>query len=437
MKRPNLNSRSPRYPLLTAYQENFYRLHKDLQEAFDSRTDEHWINKYLDWWEGYFRPTSFDAQFLTGEKKSDIVNLVGFAKGDLGLGEDIRLTSKALDLVGIKSSVFSIDYPVPSRNSNMELMNKISLTLPGRVSIFNLPPTEIYRLIYSHGAEFFSQTYNIAYAPWELDAWASELAFCFDFIDEVWGISEYTTECFSKSLKCPVYHMPLSIDVPEISDVDIFEKYSIPKNKFAFLLMFDLNSSIHRKNPYAAYEAFSSAFPSDENVILIVKTMGEPTEPKEKIFFEKLRKDPRVFIVFDTLAKSEVNALISQVDCYVSLHRAEGFGRIMAEAMLLGTSVIATKYSGNLDFMNDSNSYLVDYNLIKIDPSEYHYVYDNYWADPIVRSASKYMREVFCDFEASRRKSVAAVETIEKFFSNQSNGERMLNRLQATQGMLG
>ncbi len=437
MKRPNLNSRSLRYPLLTAYQENFYRLHKDLQEAFDSNTDEHWINKYLDWWEGYFRPTSFDSHTLTGEKKSDIVNLIGFAKGELGLGEDIRLTSKALDLVSIKNSIFSIDYPVPSRNTNLELMNKISLTLPGRVSIFNLPPTEIYRLIYSHGLEVFSQTYNIAYAPWELDAWAPELAFCFDFIDEVWGISKYTTECFRKSLKCPVYHMPLSIDVPDVSDVNIFEKYSIPKNKFAFLLMFDLNSSIHRKNPYAGYEAFLSAFPSAEDVILVVKTMGEPGDVKEKMFFERLSKDPRVFIIRDTLAKCEVNALIAQTDCYVSLHRAEGFGRIMAEAMLLGTSVIATNYSGNLDFMNDSNSYLVDYNLIKIDPSEYHYVYDNYWADPIVSSASRHMREIFCNRDASRRKSVAAVDTIEKCFSNRANGERMVNRLITTHELLG
>ena len=424
-----LNNPSSKYPELTELQEHFYLLNSDLQIAFNSDTHTNWIAEYIHWWNNYYIKPKFNVENLSQTKTKDLINLVGFARGDLGLGEDLRLASKSLDIVGSAHSIFNIDYPAPHRNKNNEVADKISDNLPGKISIFQLPPTELYKLVYSHSVEVFNRTYNIAYSPWELDSWPADYSFCFDFVDEVWGISKYTTDCYEKSLKKSVYHMPLSLDFPNVSDVDVKLKYGIPENKFTYLIMFDLNSSIHRKNPLAAYEAFRQAFDGSDAAILVVKTFGEPVTEYDKKIFSHLKQDSRVYFIQDTLSKSEVNKLIQQSDCYISLHRAEGFGRIMAEAMLLNTSVVATAYSGNMDFMDEGNSYLVDYNLIKVKKNEYHFVFDNLWADPIVESAKQQIIKVFQNHDDVQKKKSLAFENITNNFSNSSLGKKMTDRL--------
>jgi glycosyltransferase involved in cell wall biosynthesis len=185
--------------------------------------------------------------------------------------------------------------------------------------------------------------------------------------------------------------------------------YGLPEKKFLFLYIFDFNSSVARKNPMATVQAFKQAFkPSDSTVGLVLKTMNtKPNNPEWQAFLKECQTDKRIQLITETLDRPEVLGLINACDAYVSLHRAEGFGRTMAEAMLLIKPVIATNYSGNIDF---STNYLVspiDYKLVKLKEFDYQWIsIDDQaeWAEILVVDASKkliFIRNKHTSYEAN------------------------------------
>ncbi len=178
----------------------------------------------------------------------------------------------------------------------------------------------------------------------------------------------------------------------------------MPEDKFLFLFSFDYLSVFKRKNPLAVIEAFTRAFGSGERVGLIIKCINHDRDPAAHAELRAAASaHPEIEVIDRYLDPLDNSSLAALCDCYVSLHRAEGFGFGPAEAMWLGKPVIATGYSGNLDFMTPENSLLVDYRLVPIGAGADPYPADAQWADPDIQHAASLMRGLFDDPERAQR----------------------------------
>jgi glycosyltransferase involved in cell wall biosynthesis len=194
--------------------------------------------------------------------------------------------------------------------------------------------------------------------------------------------------------------------------------------------MYDLNSTQERKNPQAVVRAFRTAFPDSKDVKLVVKIHNADKNPEDfAALQESLRDVPGAILINETLSHGELRALQGACDCFVSLHRSEGFGMGLAECMLLGKPVIATNWSGNLEFMNAENSCLVDYKLVEITQTCGPYKKGQKWAAPDETHAASWMRKIVEDTGLRERISRAAKARIEKDFSRARIGELYERRL--------
>jgi glycosyltransferase involved in cell wall biosynthesis len=169
----------------------------------------------------------------------------------------------------------------------------------------------------------------------------------------------------------------------------------IPAGNYVFLFMFDMCSQMVRKNPLAVIDAFRRAFGRHEKATLVIKVSRGRSHPQEFAQLEEAARAAGVILVDEVLSRARAYGFIDMCDCFVSLHRAEGFGLCLAEAMLMGKPAIATNYSGNMAFMHPGNSLLVDYDLIDIASDNPIYPAGNHWAEPSVAHAAAHMRYCF------------------------------------------
>lgn len=247
-----------------------------------------------------------------------------------------------------------------------------------------------------------SNSYNIIYPAWELSRYPEEWISKFNKFNEVWVPSSFMRDPLINLLDIPVTKISHPVEVKLKSFFD--RKYfNLPENTYLFLFFFDFRSYIDRKNPFAFIEAFEYVLSqnnfSDCNVVIKINGAGFSDETKEKFanFIEKINKSVaknKVILLDFEMNENEVKNLIRCCDCFVSLHRSEGFGLGIAEAMYLGKPVIATNYSGNVDFMNAENSFLVDYKLIPVLEGQYPHFRDQVWADVNIPHAGYFMNKL-------------------------------------------
>jgi glycosyltransferase involved in cell wall biosynthesis len=189
----------------------------------------------------------------------------------------------------------------------------------------------------------------------------------------------------------------------------------------------------------AAIEAFQQAFSAKENVGLVLKVMNsKPDNPQWLSFMEKIKSDKRIHLISKTLERSEVLGLIQACDAYISPHRAEGFGRTLSEAMLMGKPVIATNYSGNQFFMNPQISFPVDYELVPVKAGDYHFVENEdgaVWAQPSISHMASQMRAAIEFIKTPNAKEQIA-HYAASVFAPQRTAQLMLERLDALQKIL-
>lgn len=211
--------------------------------------------------------------------------------------------------------------------------------------------------------------------------------------------------------------------MPELDSVDMTrDKYSISKDKFVLFFNFDYNSSFIRKNPIAILEAFALAFHENPDVILVIKTSNSGNFIEKKRLLEDkikhLNLENNVIIIDSFLTKKEMLSLINSCDAYISLHRAEGLGLGMCEAMLLKKAVIASNYSGNIDFMNVDNSFLVNTNIVKCHEND-NDTYDQVtqYGDPDIQEAAQYMKNIYINRESGKTIGEKAYNSIINTFS--------------------
>jgi glycosyltransferase involved in cell wall biosynthesis len=363
------------------------------------------------------------------------VNLVGYPRAEMGMGEQLRLCAAALITTNLQVCVTDFNFGIIASNRDTRYEHLVRAGNPFYVNLFHINADQMRLAVEKLGRGYFRDHYNIGYWEWELSNFPDEWQEAIDLVDEIWAPSRFIQQAISKKTAKPVIWMPLAIEFPMPSeDVDhgnTRRKLGLPEHAFLFLFTFDFSSFAPRKNFGACIEAFRKAFPeADENVGLVLKTIRHPHHKRE--FWQLLRaigNDARIHVIDRVLRQPEMRQLIASCDSFVSLHRSEGFGLGIAEAMYLGKPVIVTDYSGNVDFTMKNNSCLVNYRLIPVKPGEYVFPEGQVWADADVDQAAAYMRRLVEEPDYARRLGRAAASFMRQQHNSKAVGNRYFNRL--------
>ncbi len=361
------------------------------------------------------------------------VNLVGFAYGEFGLGENLRAIARSCELEGIPFAVRDVDMRLKTRQADRTLAAHIVHDLPYVCSLFCLNPDMMKPVAPLMKPVAGTRRYNIGFWFWELEQVPDEWTDAIGKIDEIWVATEFIAEAMRRVTAKPVFKVPTPIAVNLEREYSRAE-FELPEDKFLFLFSFDFNSFAMRKNPDGAIAAFKHAFdPARTDVGLVIKSINGANNPaKYRQLMELVGGDPRIFVTDGFLSRSQVSGLHSVVDAYVSLHRAEGLGLGLAESMYLGKPVIGTAYSGNLEFMNPDNSCLVPYKLVPISKGQYLYDDERFrWADPDVEEAGRCMARLADDVEFRTRIARRGQRDILTRFSHENAAKLIRARLES------
>lgn len=356
------------------------------------------------------------------------INVMGYVSGEFGLGEACRSHIRAMEAADIPVAIqdFQEQSQLNLDNSYAGLLSK---DRPYPISLLHANPHP-QGVMDKISPDYFKGRYNIGFWAWELPTLHPAWLYAFDLFDEIWTYSNYCAEAISVVSPIPVIKVMPSITLSPASLSR--KKLNLPENKFIFFFMFDFASIFERKNPLAIIESFKQAFGTSNNrVLLLIKYRPHPLFGHQEQQMKALAEScPSIRFIEGDLRKDELNALMYNCDSYISLHRAEGFGMTMAEAMFLGKPVIATAYSSNVDFMNVGNSFLVKYKLVTTTENYGPYPAGSVWADPDVDHAAYQMKYVVDNSYEAKQIGARASEEIKSLLSPQAIGQKMRSRLE-------
>jgi glycosyltransferase involved in cell wall biosynthesis/SAM-dependent methyltransferase len=356
------------------------------------------------------------------------VNVIGYFRSELGVGEAARQAVSALDAVGAPLlPMHGATIPLSRQQHTFRYLTPDDARYAINLICMNadaLPDFAAHA-----GPGFFADRYSIGLWFWEVAAAPpGEWRDAFALLDEVWAPTAHVAEVVRSVASIPVTQIRLPIEMPATSPLSR-DALGI-RDGFMFLFSFDYLSVFKRKNPLAVVDAFTRAFEPGEGATLVIKCINEDHDPvNHGRLLTAIKERPDIQVIDAYLDPWVKDALTATCDCYVSLHRSEGFGLTMAEAMYLGKPVIATAYSGNLDFMTAANSRLIDYTLVPIGDDAPPYPPGGMWAEPDVAQASAAMRRIYDDQDAARALGTAAAASIRETHSARAAGARMVGRL--------
>lgn len=298
------------------------------------------------------------------------------------------------------------------------------------VTIVHTQPEPLFDVAYERAglAPRSLRTYRIGYWYWELDTIPPHWQAQADQVDEIWTATRFVGDALRERFDKPVHVIMPGLEHP-LFDALPRSRFGLPEGTFLFLFTFHMASIMERKNPLGLIAAFIKAFGHDDKLGLVLKTSSGYMYPEQLAKLREAGVGYNVIIIDDIYTQSEVLALMDACDSYVSLHRSEGYGLTMAEAMLLGKPVIATAYSGNLDFMTDETSLLVRYDLVTLDRDYPPYKAGMRWADASTEHAAECMRKVRDDPEWASALGARAKADLEKRLSLKASGRRMAARI--------
>jgi glycosyltransferase involved in cell wall biosynthesis len=353
------------------------------------------------------------------------VNIVGYLQAKTGVGQIARSLLECLQTVEFPVASYALVHP----NEVSEVPDK-PLRTSYAVNIFNVNADMTFRTRSQLGARFYRRRYNIGYWFWEMPHFPDRWLPCFSAYDEIWVASRFVRDAVAEKSPIPVTHMPVSIEVPLPEHISRAE-FGIPEESFVVLYVFDALSVIERKNPLAAIAAFRMAFTEQERrrVRLVLKINNLSRFPEEHARIREELDRVNGMLLTTHYTRLQINALIHHSDVYLSLHRSEGYGLTIAEAMYLGKPVVATAFSGNVDFMTETNSYPVPYKLVRLQKPYPPYDIDNEWADPDLDVAAAHLRAIYNDPEAARERAERAARDIRENFNRQVVGMKIAQRL--------
>lgn len=355
-------------------------------------------------------------------------NILGHFSYPAGAGQAARSYLAAARAVGVH--VAPRDIPHPSLCVHKREFLGLDYRMPDLhdITLSVIQPELMQERSDLVAADYRSEGYQIGLWVCELERIRDNWYASFDSVDEVWAPSEHVAAALRKVAPFPVSCIPYCLQVPEAEPLSR-EEFGIGPEEFVFLFVFDASSVVERKNPLAVIEAFRRAFSPSERVTLVLKIGRSETAPEEMGRLRSAARGLNVRFITAPMSRERSYGLISACDCYVSLHRAEGFGLTMAEAMWFGKPVIATGYSANLDYMNSANSLLVSCEMIEVPKGLPFYHPPAEWADASVDDASCKMRWVVDNRNSAAELGRQASIDIRRHSSPEAVGRRMSDRL--------
>jgi glycosyltransferase involved in cell wall biosynthesis len=357
------------------------------------------------------------------------VNVVGYLRGELGIGESARLVLQALATTDVRHAATSVSRhlasrehgtftgPPPPRTPYDTTLICVNADLTPAVT------AQVPELV--HGRRRIGMWY------WEVEEFPASLHGAFASVDEVWVATDFVRDAIARHSPVPVHTVPPPLPQPRATTTLTRADLGLPDG-FVFLFSFDYLSTAERKNPLGLVEAFRRAFPRGSGPTLVIKSInaGARTDQAERLRLA-VAEEPDVVLLEEYLDADARDALTLLADCYVSLHRAEGLGLTMAEAMALGKPVIASAYGGNLQFMTPENSWLVPAVRVPIPAGCDPYPAGSPWGEPDLDAAAAAMRAVVADPADARARAARAAHDIATLHSPAVAGRRMAARLQA------
>jgi FkbM family methyltransferase len=356
-------------------------------------------------------------------------NLYGYFSAELGVGEMGRLVLDAVRDAGLPAAMAVEETAVANRTGH-PLPADLATEPRYPVSVLCVNADMIKPSVRRH-PELVDDRYVIGVWSWELAEFPKWMTSSFADVDEVWTISEFCRAAIAVDSPVPVRVFPVPVRDPWHGDPP--EKTTgttTASNVTTFLFMFDYNSIFERKNPLGAVRAFQAAFENRDDVRFVIKSINGDKHQGDR---EKLRLavagDERITLVDRYLSQDEINQLFTDADCYVSLHRSEGFGLTVAEAMMRGLPVIATDYSGSAEVLTADTGWPVAHRLVRVGDGNYPYPPDARWAEPAQDAAVDAMRAVAADPENARKRGMLARELMLSARSQQAAATWVAERL--------
>lgn len=301
-----------------------------------------------------------------------------------------------------------------------------------RINVIEMSGDQVPGMFREIGRWKTGHSYNILRTYWELPEAPAEWAPMLKGVHEIWAPNEFVGNAFRKIFDGPITMVPPCVEIETENEFDRAQ-LGIDQDMFYFMFSFDYFSHPARKNPLGVVRAFQAAFPNPaERVGLVIKSTGAIHQHLEikSVILEAARHDQRIKVIDRTFSRDEMLSLIRQSDCYVSLHRAEGFGLGMAEAMAFGKPVIGTDYSGSAEFLSDRTGFPVPFAMRPVQPGEYIFSDGQSWAEPDNAAASEAMQRVFHDRLEGQRRAAAGKAFVETYYGRENVGRIAVERLQ-------
>jgi len=365
-------------------------------------------------------------KYMSGEKG---INILGYINRRIGLGEGARSNVRAVSEVGIPYVLNDIE---AKWRRDDEVLDAPSLELssdnPYGVNLIQIN-ADYFSDVMHYDRRYFADRYNIGFWAWELESFPTKFQKYIDLLDEIWVPSNFCLNAISQVSDKPVLRFMHSIEV--VCGGETRADFNLPEDRLVYLTMFDYGSLVARKNPYATIRAFEEAFGKNtREAVLVVKTSGGEWRKKEKRALESYIADNEsILAINEGMPREKLNALINAADVFVSLHRSEGFGLTMAEAMYLGKPVIATGYSANTEFMTSETGFLVPYRLIDVGDDFLHPELNERWADADVSEAARMMKVLATDAELRAKVGSKAQKHVRHILSPKTIGAKIKARL--------
>lgn len=308
------------------------------------------------------------------------VNLVGFARAEMGIGEDVRAMSGALDAAGVRHCVIDILPQSGARLGDGSLRARVAASPRYATTVFCMTAIDAARVYLQDGPALFAAAVRVGAWAWELPSFPDDLVATYDLVDEIWAHTAYMAASYRANAPIPVRLMPASVALPPALALTAAGRPV--RRRFTAVYQFDPNSYFARKNPLGAIAAFRRAFPAEDRAArLLLRVNGILDEWQEAAALRAAcAADPRISIHEGTLSRRAMLRLLAGADVFISPHRAEGFGRNLAEALLLGLPVLATGFSGNTDFLLPTEQ--VRWRARGVGEGDYPFGDGQWWAEP-------------------------------------------------------
>jgi glycosyltransferase involved in cell wall biosynthesis len=323
------------------------------------------------------------------------IEVIGFFHSISGIGESARLCARQLLNDGYKVNCVSVEgfFRKPE-----EIEWKWENHLPSQqvnCRIYHLNPPMLPPVIIQMGMGNFKKTYNIGYWAWELETIPKEWVSAMRYMNCIMTPSEFTTNAIKKHTTIPVITVthPVTIEIP---DTNIRNRLDIPQDAFLISNIFSFGSAMERKNPMGLITAFKSAFNGKKNIYLVLKANSGKLNDEKQNLLNEIADHPNITLIDEQWERRDILGLIHTSNLYASLHRSEGFGLTLAEALLLGVPTMATAWSGNMDFCTEDNSFMISSKPITVTSNhpEFQGLKNATWADADLKQTADVLTRI-------------------------------------------